>query len=173
MVPLVPVAPLPTSWPAKTAGLVVLVQQVLAAVVRILSVGILDALCRGAGGQMEFLGTGVQDVGGRCGNRRAGLPSGRLLPCPMVVEQPDGTFLLVSYEFCKSCTYCCDDEHPRYIRCGYALPVPVNQEMSRKLYLNVIVNENKVMFTSESQKYWNNFLRCLSLYIRPCFRDPR
>ena len=95
------------------------------------------------------------------------------VPCPMVVEQPDGTFLLVSYKFCKSCVYCCDDEHPRYIRCGYALPVPVNQEMSRKLYLNVIVNENKVMFTSEFQKYWDTFERYLPLYTRRCFRDPR
>lgn len=90
MVPLVPAAPLPTSWPAKTAGLVVLVQQVLAAVVRILSVVILDALCCRAGGQMEFLGAGVQDVGGRCGNRRAGLPSGSLLPCRCLGNRPGG-----------------------------------------------------------------------------------
>lgn len=74
---------------------------------------------------------------------------------------------------CKECVYCCDDEHPRYIRCGYALPVPVSQEMSRKPYLDVIVNENKVMFTSEFQKYWNNFERYLPLYTRRCFRDPR
>ena len=95
------------------------------------------------------------------------------LPCPMVVEQPDGTFRLISYEFCKSCVYCCDDEHPRYIRCGYALPFPINHEIRRKLSPAVIVNENKVMFASEFQKYWNNFLRYLPLYTRRCFRDPR
>ena len=93
--------------------------------------------------------------------------------CPMFVEQPDGTFLLVDYQFCKSCVHCCDDEHPRYIRCGYVLPVPVSQETRRKLYHDVIVNENKVMFASELQKYWNNFERRLPLYIRRCFRYPR
>lgn len=95
------------------------------------------------------------------------------LPCPMVVEQPDGTFRLVSYEFCRICTYCCDDEHPRYIQCGYTLPVPASQETRRKLYSNVIVNENKVMFVSEFQKYKDSFLQKLRFYTRRCFRDPR
>ena len=57
------------------------------------------------------------------------------------------------------------------VLCGYALPE--NEQTRRKPYLDVIVNENKVMFASEFQTYWDNFERYLPLYTKRCFRDPR
>ena len=94
------------------------------------------------------------------------------VPCPMFPKQKDNTFILVDYQFCKSCTWCCDDTTPRYVRCGYALPFPLNHEIKQKLYLNVLVNENKVMFLQEFQEYNNKFSQRISYNVRKCWRLP-
>ena len=85
--------------------------------------------------------------------------------CPYLVNVKDsfglGLGKFVPLEFCVHCHNCAWDGKSNYISCAHTLPLPLNFETRKKLYTDIIVNENRVMFASEFKKYNESFLKRL------------
>ncbi|MCR5613409.1 competence protein CoiA family protein [Treponema sp.] len=81
--------------------------------------------------------------------------------CPYLVNVKDsfglGLGQFVPLEFCIRCHNCVWDGKSNYISCGHTLPMPLNFETRKKIFADIIVNENKVMFASEFKKYSESF----------------
>ena len=85
-------------------------------------------------------------------------PSG-YVKCPFASQKTGGLPCFTNFRFCKGCSYCCNDKQQGYVRCAFILPTPLNLETRKRIYLDIIVNDNKVMFTSEFREYDSIFLK--------------
>ncbi len=56
----------------------------------------------------------------------------------------------VTRRFCEECALCYS-ENKDYIKCGVAMPIVVNDKTRNTV--NIIANQNKVMFPSEAENY--------------------
>ena len=85
--------------------------------------------------------------------------------CPFLAKVKDkfgmGLGQFVPLDFCVHCHNCVWDGRSNYISCGHTLPILLNFETRKKVYTNIIVNENKVMFASEFKKYNEAFFKQL------------
>ena len=83
---------------------------------------------------------------------------GNAILCPMNPPQKNILQNCVNLNFCKICPHCCaSTEKSGYIRCGYTLPLVLNEETRKKNYLKVLVNQNKVMGTKELEIFLQKF----------------
>ena len=84
-----------------------------------------------------------------------------IIECPFVSKQKDVFARFVPLDFCFHCHNCVWDKKSNYIRCGLYLPLILSLNERKKNTLNVLVNDNIVLFKSESQVYKQSFLQKL------------
>lgn len=71
---------------------------------------------------------------------------GGIIPCPYIKNY-------ITRKFCEECTFCYS-ENKEYIKCGKFIPTEDNDK--NKNAANINVNQNKVMFSSEAERYNNS-----------------
>ncbi len=90
--------------------------------------------------------------------------------CPILVGKVTnalGNFgEYVPLDYCVHCTNCYWNGKTNYISCAYFLPFVLNNETRKKCYVDVFVNDSKVMFASELQEYQRNFTDKIQAAIR-------
>lgn len=77
--------------------------------------------------------------------------------CPIIAIQKDVFARFVPLVFCFHCYNCVWDKKSNYIRCGLYLPLILSLNERKKNTPNVLVNDNRVLFKSESQVYNQSF----------------
>lgn len=82
---------------------------------------------------------------------------GSAIGCPLLNNVKHEFAHFVPLDYCVHCPHCYWNQKTTYISCSHTLPAPVSLETRKKLYTDVFVNDNKVMFTSEFQKYQESF----------------
>lgn len=95
---------------------------------------------------------------------------GNAVGCPYLWNQKDKFTRFVTLDFCLHCPHCVYKNGQNFISCGKILPVPLNLETRRKLYANIFINDNKVMFVSEFKEYDANFLKNLERAMQTQYR---
>lgn len=73
--------------------------------------------------------------------------------CPLLINQKNQFARCVTLNFCLHCPNCVWDGKSRFIKCGRILPILVNNETRAKILPQVFVNDNKVLFKSDFEKY--------------------
>ena len=86
---------------------------------------------------------------------------GNAIGCPILANQQNQFARFVTLDFCLHCPHCVYQNKSNFVSCGRVLPSPLNLETRRKLFANVFVNENKVMFATEFREYDKNFAQNL------------
>ena len=90
--------------------------------------------------------------------------------CPMLVGKVKNTIGNLGYfvplEYCVHCSNCYWNGKTNYISCAYSLPLVLNFETRKKCYVDVFVNDNKVLFASELQEYQKKFQQNLQAAVR-------
>lgn len=95
---------------------------------------------------------------------------GNAIGCPILVNQQNQFTRFVTADFCLHCPNCVYQKGNAYITCGRILPSPLNIETRRKMFANVFVNENKVMFASEFKDYDKKFAKNLERAMQIQYR---
>ena len=96
---------------------------------------------------------------------------GKSICCPILSNQKDTFTRFVNISFCQKCPNCVWNGTTNYIRCGRIQPILLNNETRNKASnLAVFVNDKKVLFKSELEKYNKEYPQELQLAVKIQYR---
>lgn len=96
---------------------------------------------------------------------------GNSICCPILSNQKDTFTRFVNISFCQKCPNCVWNVKTNFIRCGRILPILLNNETRIKASNPaVFVNDKKVLFKSELEKYNKEYPQELQLAVKIQYR---